>query len=61
MVAVMIDSGCNARTCERFEKKLEEGKKKFRLIREGKWSAVRSPKTILVLRSGEQLTTKVTL
>ncbi len=57
----MNDSGCNARNRERFERKLEEGKKKFRLIRKGKWSAVRCPKTIFVLRSGEQLTTKVTL
>lgn len=57
----MNDSGCNARNRERFERKLEEGKKKFRLIREGKWSAVRSPKTIFVLRFGERLTTKITL
>lgn len=57
----MNDSRCNARNRERFESKLKDGKEKFRLIREGKWSAVRSPKTIFVLRSGEQLSTKVTL
>lgn len=57
----MNGSGCNARNRERFESKLKEGKEKFRLIRERKWLAVRSPKTVFVLRSGERLTTKVTL
>ena len=57
----MNDNSCNTKNSERFESKLKEGKEKFRLIRERKWSAVRSPKTIFVLRSGERLTTKVTL
>lgn len=57
----MNDSGCNARNRERFESKLKVGKEKFRLIRERKWLAARSPKTVFVLRSGEQSTTKVFL